>query len=61
LCLLLMPASAAAFYAAAYALSLRWQTNWLVYLVTTPLGFILFGVSLVKIWRQPGVSPVKND
>jgi hypothetical protein len=54
LCLLLIPASAAAFYTAAYALSLRWQTNWLVYLVTTPLGFILFGVSLVKVWRQSG-------
>jgi hypothetical protein len=61
LCLLLMPASAAAFYAAAYTLSLHWQTNWLIYLVTTPLGFILFGVSLVKIWRQPVAQHSKED
>lgn len=46
LSLLALPATAVAFYAAAQALNLAWRTNWLLYLVATPLGFLLFGLSL---------------
>jgi hypothetical protein len=53
LSLLAMPLAAIAVYAAALNLNLQWQTNWILYLITTPLGFILFAVSLFKIWRTP--------
>jgi hypothetical protein len=29
------------------------STAWILYLITTPLGFILFALSLLKIWRTP--------
>ena len=32
-------------------LNLQWQTNWILYLITTPLGFILFFMSLYKSTR----------
>ncbi len=51
LALFAMPVTAIVIYAAAYAGGLEWHTNWLVYLVTMPLGFLLLGVSLVKVWR----------
>ncbi len=50
--LLAMPLVAALVYAAAYALGVRWPTNILLYLITTPAGFILFIISLVKVWRM---------
>lgn len=50
-CLLAIPVCAVAIYSLAVVLDLRWRTNWVLYLVTTPSGFILFGVSLIKIWR----------
>ena len=53
LSLLALPLTAIAVYAAALTLNLQWQTNWILYLITTPLGFILFAMSLVKIWRTP--------
>ncbi len=53
LSLFAMPLTAILVYAIAAALDLRWQTNWILYLVTTPLGFILFGVSLFKVRRTP--------
>ena len=50
-----LPLAASAVYALAEALGLRWHTNWVVYLVTTPLGFALFGYALVKgLRRDPG-------
>lgn len=52
LCLLALPLTAIAFYTAAFFLDLRWSTNWIVYLITTPLGFVLLFVSFVKIWRM---------
>jgi len=52
LSLMVIPAIAVLVYALALAYNLSWHTNWLVYLVTTPLGFILFGMSLIKIWRR---------
>jgi hypothetical protein len=54
--LLALPVTAILFYALALSLNLQWQTNWLVYLVTTPLGFILFGVSLYKSLRYQPAS-----
>jgi len=53
LSLFAMPLTAIAVYAAALTLNLQWQSNWILYLITMPLGFILFGMSLVKIWRTP--------
>jgi len=51
-CLLAIPVCAVAVYSLATILNLQWRTNWVLYLVTTPLGFILFGMSLYKIWRK---------
>lgn len=50
--LLTLPLAAAFVYAAAYALDVRWHTNWVLYLITTPAGFILFIISLLKVWRM---------
>lgn len=49
--LLALPATSVAVYALALWLELRWSTNWLLYLATTPLGFVLFGISLYRAWR----------
>ena len=38
-------------YVIALSLNLQWQTNWILYLITTPLGFILFFMSLYKSTR----------
>lgn len=46
-----LPLTAIIVYATAEALHLQWQTNWILYLITTPLGFILFGIALVKGMR----------
>lgn len=51
-----LPLTAIAIYATAEALHLQWHTNWILYLITTPLGFILFGISLAKAWRTPHAS-----
>ncbi len=51
--LLALPLTAISVYALALAYNLQWQVNWIVYLITTPLGFILFFVSLYKIRRTP--------
>ncbi|MBI5932824.1 MAG: hypothetical protein HY867_03880 [Chloroflexi bacterium] len=48
LALFALPLTAIAFYALALTLHLQWHTNWILYLITTPLGFVLFGVSLFK-------------
>lgn len=49
--LLAIPATSVAVYALALWLQLRWPTNWLLYAITTPLGFVLFGVSLYRTSR----------
>lgn len=55
--LLALPLTAAAIYSAAYYLGLRWQTNWIVYMIATPAGFILLAVACIKVWRvKPGVE-----
>ena len=50
--LLGIPFAGVSFYALAASLNLQWQTNWVLYLITTPLGFILFGVSLYMLWKR---------
>jgi hypothetical protein len=55
-CLLSIPICAVAVYALAMFLDLQWRTNWVLYLITTPAGFILFGLSLIKTWQAR-----KND
>ena len=56
LAVLMIPITAIAIYVVAYAQGLLWHTNWLVYLVTTPLGFFLLGMSLYKVWRIKAVA-----
>jgi hypothetical protein len=52
--LLLMPVAATAVYAVADVSGLSWNTNWVLYLITTPLGFILLGISLWRVgWKPP--------
>ena len=55
LSLLALPATSILVYALAMSLSLQWHTNWVLYLIATPLGFILFGISLYKSWRKKSV------
>lgn len=52
LALFALPMTATGIYTLAYSWQLVWYTNWLLYLVTTPLGFVLLGISLVKVWRH---------
>lgn len=50
--LLALPLTNIGVYALALSLDLRWHTNWILYLISTPFGFILFGVSLFKSWKH---------
>lgn len=45
-----LPLTAIAVYAVALSLNLQWHTNWILYFITTPLGFIFFfvGIYLVR-------------
>ena len=43
--LLAIPSVAGVVYTLASWLDLRWQTNWVLYLVTTPTGFVMFSLS----------------
>lgn len=52
LTLAVMPVTATLIHAAALAFDLRWQTNWVVYLVTMPAGFFLFGVAWIRLMRR---------
>ena len=58
LSVLALPATSVLVYALAMSLGLQWHTNWVFYLVTTPLGFILLGISLYKSWRKKSVAPL---
>lgn len=58
LIIFLLPLTAIAVYATALSLNLQWHTNWILYLITTPLGFILFTVSLFKKLRPIADSKV---
>lgn len=50
--LLFIPLTAIAVYSFSLSLSLLIPTNWIVYIVTTPLGFIMLILSIVKIFRR---------
>lgn len=52
LSLLGVPAAAVLVYAAAMFFNLRLHTNWILYLITTPAGFIFFGLSLYQVLRK---------
>jgi hypothetical protein len=54
--LLAIPVTSVLVYTIALSLNLQWQTNWVLYIITTPLGFILFGISLYKLLRRKSVS-----
>ncbi len=54
--LLLVPVTASLFYAAAYYAGVRWYTNWILYLITTPTGFIVFAFSYFKVWRMKALE-----
>lgn len=58
--LLALPITATLIYMLAYSQGWQWQTNWVVYLVTMPLGFMLFVVSAVKVWRTKQQSSDKS-
>jgi hypothetical protein len=47
-----LPVVALLFYTLAMALNLGWATNGVLYMITTPLGFIVFGTSLYKLTRN---------
>lgn len=47
-----IPVCAVGVYALATVLDLHWRTNWMLYLITTPAGFILFGLSFYKTWKK---------
>lgn len=49
--LLAIPISATTLYTAAFLLDIKWHTNWVFYIITTPAGFILFIISMIKVWR----------
>lgn len=50
-----LPLAALAVYALAMQFTLQWHTNWILYIITTPLGFILFGISCFILWRNKPV------
>ncbi len=58
LALFALPAVSTLVYAFALWLDLRLHTNWVLYLITTPLGFILFGISLVKTLKKRHPRPI---
>lgn len=50
--LLLIPILSTGFYYLAYILEWRMHTNWLLYFVVTPLGFVLWLISMIKLWQK---------
>jgi len=47
-----MPIVACGIYTLAFGLGLRWQTNWMVFLVTMPAGFVLFATAWLRLMRR---------
>ncbi len=56
----MVPVSAVLVYALAYVFGWQWHTNWIVYVITTPLGFLLFGIAIFKCWRRGRVAPLAS-
>lgn len=50
--LLVIPGVAVVLYTIAYILDLKWQTNWILYFLTTPSGFILLAIGIIKAVRK---------
>lgn len=46
-----LPLTAILFYGWAQAVDIQIQSNWLLYLITTPLGFVAFVAALIRTWR----------
>jgi len=61
LSLLGIPVAGVSFYALAALLNFQWHTNWVLYLITTPLGFILFGVSLYKLRKKKSTAQLLGE
>lgn len=59
--LLTIPLTAVLFYSLATVLQLQWRTGWVLYAVTTPLGFILFVYSLYQVLRKKPVKPAPTE
>jgi hypothetical protein len=53
LSLLAIPATGTLVYGLALKLGIQVHTNQVLYFITTPLGFIIFGYSLYRAWRSP--------
>jgi hypothetical protein len=54
--MLVMPVTAIGVYAPVAIWGWKVQTNWLLYVITMPLGFFLLVRSLWVLCRLPGVS-----
>ena len=52
LILFLIPATSSVLYYFYFISGLKLPTNWLVYIITTPVGFFLFIWSIWMIWRK---------
>ncbi len=55
-----LPITSTIVYALAMSINLRVHTNWILYIITTPLGFILFIISFYKLLRQARSSIPKT-
>jgi hypothetical protein len=58
--LLAIPVTSVLVYTIALSVNLQWHTHWVLYTITTPLGFILFGISLYKSLRRKSVSSLQE-
>lgn len=52
-----LPVAGTVVYSLAMDFNLQWYTNWILYIITTPLGFIVFGTSLYKLLRKKSIQP----
>ena len=55
LSLLAIPVTSVLVYGIALYFHFQWPTHWVLYLITTPLGFLLFGISLYRLLRRKSV------
>jgi hypothetical protein len=58
--LIALPISSTIVYALAMSINLKLHSNWILYLITTPLGFILFAISFFKLLRRARSSIPKT-
>lgn len=55
--MMLIPLVASAVYALGYASGVVLPTLLIVFVVLTPAGFVLFGLSLYRVWKRPLAVP----